>query len=119
MRHTTMMLLATLLFAAAACGDDPAAPAADEIWAKNSAFDPNDRTVHTGATVTWVNEDGLTHNITAGTVPTGAAGFTQNIAGNGGTFQLTPTIAGAYQYYCNIHGTPTTGMRGTLNVTVP
>lgn len=119
MRHIPIMMVAAALFAAAACGDDPASPADDEIWAKNSVFTPDDRTVHTGATVTWVNEDGITHNITSTNVPTGATGFAQNIPPNGGTFVLTPTLAGAYNYYCNIHGSPTAGMRGTLNVSVP
>jgi plastocyanin len=119
MRLTTFMTLATAVLVAAACGDDPAGPAANEIWAKNSQFQPDDRTINLGATVTWVNEDGLTHNITANTVPTGAAGFTQNITANGGTFVLTPAIAGTYTYFCNIHGTATTGMRASLNVVVP
>ncbi len=117
MRRITLMML-TGVFIAGACKGDAAAPAANEIWAKNSAFTPSPRTSNAGAAVTWVNQDGVTHNITSSDVPTGAAPFAQTI-GPGATFQLTPTIAGSYQYYCTIHGTPTTGMHGTLSVVVP
>ncbi len=116
MRRAALLLIA--LFAA--CGDDdPAAPPDDQVWASGSAFVPDNRTIHTSETVTWVNQDGVTHNITSSDVPTGAATFAMTLAPSGGTATLTPTIAGVYQYYCTIHGTPTTGMHGTLTVVVP
>jgi plastocyanin len=117
--RVTMQLMAAAIVLAAACSGDANGPSANEIWAKNLAFDPAERTIHTSATVTWVNQDGVVHNIATSEVPTGAAPFGGQLDANGGTLSQTPTIAGTYKYYCTIHGTPTTGMRGVLTVVVP
>jgi plastocyanin len=117
--RVTMKLTAAAIVLAAACSSDAAGPPDGEIWAKDLAFQPAERTIHTGATVTWVNQDGVEHNIAMSEIPTGATASGGPLAANGGTLTLTPTIAGAYKYYCTIHGTPTSGMRGVLTVVVP
>jgi len=78
-------------------------------------------TVPVNSTVTWTNDSGVAHNV----LWTDAAG--RNAAGAGdGTGDMTDfasgshtrvfTVAGTYKFYCNIHGTPTSGMTGTLIV---
>lgn len=59
---------------------------------------------------TW---GGNNHNVTS-TNSTWAPSPTQN---TGKTFTNTFTAAGSYFYYCSIHGTPTTGMKGAIIVT--
>lgn len=101
--------------AAMACKGDPAGPASNEIVIENSVFSPTTKTVGMGAVVTWTNQDAVQHNIISTTVPSGAASFNGSAAGSG-SFQATVNSAGTYQYYCSIHGTPTTGMRGSISV---
>ena len=113
--RAAMLLLLTAL---AACGSDPDPLPEDEVAVSGSAFIPTNRTVHTSQTVTFVNEDATAHNVTSTDVPAGAAPFALPLPANG-SVTVTPTIAGTYQYYCTIHGTPTTGMHGTLTVVVP
>jgi plastocyanin len=116
--RVTMKLAAAAIVMTAACSSDTVGPPANEIWAKDLTFQPAERTIHTSATVTWVNQDGVTHNIATSEVPTGATAFGGPLAVNG-TLSETPTIAGTYRYYCTIHGTPTSGMHGVLTVVVP
>lgn len=97
-------------------GSGSGTPGANEVWLQNIAFSPSSRTVTAGTTVTFTNKDGFAHTVTSSSVPAGAATFNSgNVAANG-TFQVTFSVAGTYQVYCMIHGTPTTGMRGTIVV---
>lgn len=78
-----------------------------------SAFSPTPDTVAVGATVTWTNNDGYGHTVTSS--PGSAETFNASVAG-GASFSHTFNTAGTYNYYCTIHGTPTSGMRGTIVV---
>lgn len=82
---------------------------------RSIAFVPNPDTVSVGAAVTWTNNDGFAHTVTSSPGSPGAAYDSGNIAG-GGAFQHAFTAAGTYPYYCTIHGTPTSGMRGVIVV---
>ena len=53
-------------------------------------FAPKTQAVKVGQTVTWVNEDGVDHNVTAKS----GATFKSNDFGQGGTFTFKPTKAG-------------------------
>ena len=79
-----------------------------------TAFSPLVDTVAAGSTVTWTNQDGFLHTVTYASGP-GATYDSGNIA-YGGAYTHTFATAGTYGYYCKIHGTPTTGMRGTIVV---
>src|SRR6185436_11764856 len=76
-------------------------------------FAPANVTIPVGTTVTWRWVSGF-HNV----VPTGSPAFT----GSGSpvsapsTFSQTFNSPGTYLYFCVVHGTPTTGMRGTIEV---
>jgi plastocyanin len=61
---------------------------------------------------TWA---GVNHNVTS-TNSAWVASPTQN---TGKTFTNTFTAAGTYFYFCTIHGTATTGMKGAIIVTAP
>jgi len=113
-------MLAVML-AGAACSSNPTGnnsntPGADEVFLQGSLFNPLTRTVTAGTTVKWTNKDGITHNITSSSVPAGASALASGSLGNSATYQATLTVPGTYQYYCTIHGTPTTGMHATIVV---
>jgi plastocyanin len=79
------------------------------IKMQNIAFSPKDVTVKVGQKVTWVNDDTVSHNVTANS----GASFKSSDFGKGGTFSFTPTKAGTIKYVCTIHP----GMTATLTVT--
>ncbi len=79
----------------------------------SSAFAPTPDTIAAGSTVTWTNNDGYGHTVTS--VPGSAEVFDASVAG-GANFAHTFSTPGTYTYYCKIHGTPTSGMRGTIVV---
>jgi len=72
------------------------------------AFAPDSRSVKVGDSVTWTNQDGATHTVTAddGAFDSG------NLAG-GKAFSFTFDEAGTYAYHCNIHKS----MTGRVTVT--
>jgi plastocyanin len=82
--------------------------AAVAIAMKNIQFSPTTATVKVGQKVTWTNDDGVAHNVTA----TSGASFRSSDFGQGGTFSFTPTRAGTIEYVCTLHP----GMNGTLVV---
>ena len=75
-------------------------------------FSPANYTVKVGQTVVWENGDGSTHTVTSASVPSGAQPFDSGNLAPGGTFSVTFTLAGTYQYYCTIHP----WMKGTIVV---
>ncbi|HEV8241883.1 MAG TPA: Calx-beta domain-containing protein [Thermoanaerobaculia bacterium] len=77
-----------------------------------TAFSPATITIAVGQPVCWTwNTGGTSHNIKAddGSFTTGQPASTT-------TFQRTFTTPGTYGYYCQVHGSPTGGMRGTVVV---
>jgi plastocyanin len=74
----------------------------------NIAFSPSTLTVSKGTTVTWQNNDGVTHTSTSDT----GLWDTGNIA-PGSIKDVTFSNAGTFKYHCTIHG-PT--MSGTVVV---
>jgi len=79
-----------------------------------SAFSPAIDTVAVGANVTWTNQDGMAHTVNS--APGAPSAFASGSVAGGGTYSHVFATAGTYQYYCMIHGTPTSGMRGTIVV---
>ncbi|MGH7567559.1 MAG: cupredoxin domain-containing protein [Gemmatimonadales bacterium] len=103
----------------AACGDDYGTngggcqPTSSQVCMGLSTFNPTTRNVTAGTTVEWVNGSGVGHTVTNN--PGSGETFNQAV-GAGGTFTHQFNTPGTYQYHCMIHGTPTTGMRGTIQV---
>lgn len=75
------------------------------------AFVPPGITVSSGTTVTWTNRDPTSHTVTSSSAPPGQA-FDSGFLAQGGSFSLTFTVPGTYQYFCQPHPF----MTGTVTV---
>lgn len=67
-------------------------------------FDPYELEIARGETVTWINEDAVTHTVTSGTgtQPTSAP-LASPFLPRGGTYQFTFEQPGDYEYLCLPH----------------
>jgi len=81
--------------------DEPA-PASAAVNISDFAFAPNALEVTAGTTVTWTNNDGAAHTVTADD-----GSFDSGSIGTGGSFSVTFDAPGTYAYHCNIHGNMT------------
>lgn len=77
-------------------------------------------TVAPNAAVTWTNDSGTIHNVIFAT-PAAALAAGGGSGGNipdhsSGSNQRQFAAAGSYPFHCSIHGTPTSGMRGSVTV---
>jgi plastocyanin len=83
------------------------------------AFSPQTLTVTAGTAVTWTNNDGAPHTVTATDGPsTGAqttGAFDSGNLGQGQTFSFTFEKAGTYYYDCTLHAAQAS-MHGTVVV---
>lgn len=115
MRLSHLISVAAVVVAAA-CGSStsPSGPGPSQVFMQGLAFSPTTRTVSVGTTVTWLNQDGVAHNVTYSSGP--GTSFASGSVAAAGTYTHAFTVAGTYQYYCTIHGTPTTGMHATIVV---
>ena len=82
------------------------------IHIHDNLFAPSALTVADGTTVRWINDGRNTHNVT----PDSGRAFGSANLGPGKTYVHTFKNAGAFAYYCTLHGTPTSGQRGQLAV---
>lgn len=109
--RTRILLSALLIVAAAACSDSTGPAEPNGVTIADNSFSPGAKSVAVNTTVTWTWSGGNQHNVTW-TAGSPAASTTQS----SGTYQRNFDTAGTFDYYCSIHGTPTTGMRGTVTV---
>jgi plastocyanin len=79
----------------------------DAVTIKGFAFDPTPLDVKVGDTVTWTNQDGATHTVTAAD-----GSFTSEDLDQGATFSHEFDAAGTVDYVCSIHP----GMKATVVV---
>jgi plastocyanin len=82
-------------------------PAANSVSIVNMSFSPASLTVVAGTTVTWTNNDNMTHTVTSD-----ATGFDSGNLTVGSKFSQMFSTAGTYAYHCTIHPT----MKGTIIV---
>lgn len=75
----------------------------------NFAFSPSSVSVRAGQTVTWVNQDSATHDVTS---TGGPAQFASGPLAQGQSFSQTFSAPGTYSYFCSIHPQ----MTGTVTV---
>ena len=114
-----LVLLSGFLLLAAACsgntdsptdpnpgGPSVTIPAGAELLGKQ-AYAPDDFTIDAGQSVTWTNDDAVTHTTTSDT----SAWNSGNVA-PGGHFTAMFPNAGTFPYHCQIHP----GMVGTITV---
>lgn len=102
--------LLILLLAGAAC-TDAITPDIVTVDVADDQFLPANVNIDVGQTVTWEWIGSNQHDVrwSAGT-PAGQDAQTT------GTYSRTFATTGTHGYYCTIHGTPTSGMRGTVTV---
>lgn len=111
-------LLSTSLLVSCGKGDDSGynsggngnsnpPPAANTVTMYNMAFSPGNLKVKTGTTITWSNDDNMSHTVTSdnGT-------FNSGTLKTGETFKYTFNTVGSFPYHCNFHS----GMKGTVVV---
>ena len=72
-----------------------------------TAFSPNPVTVAVGGTVTWTNNDSITHTSTSDSGVWNSGGI-----GAGQSFSQTFPTAGTFPYHCSLHP----NMVGTITV---
>jgi plastocyanin len=128
----TSALIAAVFAGCSAHAETPAtaptgatsAAAGPVIKLRSLMFNPSTTTVKVGTTVTWLNDEAITHTVTSGRFigvdkttglrssqnPDGT--FNAKLAGKGKTFSFTFTKPGIYTYYCDIHQ----GMNATITV---
>ena len=87
-----------------------------------NVFTPSSLTINAGDTVIFTNAGGF-HNAVINNLFRCANGCDGDGSGGNGnpssnlwSFQHTFSTAGTFNYYCEQHGTPTSGMHGTLTV---
>ena len=73
----------------------------------STAYNPNPIEVAVGGTVTWRNDDSITHTSTANNVA-----WNSGIIPPGGSFSAQFNSAGSFPYHCTIHP----NMVGVVNV---
>ena len=77
-------------------------------------------TVAVNASVTWTNDSGVIHNVTfdtpAAALAVGAGGSGNIPDHSSGSNQRRFGTANSYPFHCTIHGTASSGMRGTVIV---
>ncbi len=88
-------------------GGNPVAATAVDM--QNFAFTPAAIKVASGATVTWTNTDGTSHNVT---FDGGAVAASGTITAGTAKALVMPTAAGTYTYKCTFHS----GMNGSVVV---
>ena len=112
---SALVIVLAVAVLAAACGGGSsasttatsAAAGGTQVSIKGFAFNPASVTVKAGESVTWTNQDGTTHTVTADN-----GGFDSGNVADGATFSFTFAKAGTYPYHCSIHSS----MKGTVVV---
>lgn len=74
----------------------------NQIIISGLSFNPNSLTVAPGTTVTWINNESVTHTVTSDSTT-----FDSGNMVKGDEFSFTFTNAGVYPYHCKYHPTMT------------
>lgn len=120
MRSRWLWLVSLLLTGTAALGANHQVV----VGGANLVFTPRDLSIRAGDTVTFVNGGGF-HNVVSQSAGFRCAAGCDGNGGNGGngtpsganwSFTLTFNSAGTFDIYCEPHGSPGSGMAGTITV---
>ena len=83
-----------------------------QVAVNDDFFAPTDIAVSPGATVVWSWVGSDFHDVTWS-----SAQLPDSPLQSGGTHEVAmPSTTGEYAYYCTIHGSPSSGMRGSVLV---
>lgn len=119
-RHLPAMLLAafTLTTAQAANAKEYTIKMVTHEDKGAYAFEPNEITIQSGDTVTWVNAQDDMHNVMSESLPKGVKPFeSPMLEKKGQKWSHTFTQSGTYAFHCHPHAGA--GMRGTVIVDQP
>jgi len=110
---STLFLLGLGLAALSCSSNNSTGPSgATVVNVNDDSFSPGTQNVAVGATVEWDWKGSTGHNVTWVT----NSGTGNSATQSSGSYSRTFDAPGTYDYYCTIHGTPTSGMRGTIVV---
>lgn len=70
------------------------------VTISNFGFNPSTITIAKGTTVTWTNDDPMSHTVTADSAD---GGFSSKQLATGESFSYKFTKSGTFPYHCNIH----------------
>ena len=86
-----------------------------QVEVRNNTFVPNSVTINTGGSVLWVwPQEALQHNIAP--VPPGTKPSSPTVRNGPASYEEVFNQPGTYRYFCEVHGTATTGMTGQVVV---
>jgi plastocyanin len=110
-RTVTTFMLVGLGLAVSSCSDSTA-PNEATVQVEDNFFDPASASLAAGGTVSWQWGGSNQHNVTWVT----QSGTSNSPTQVTGSYTRNFSAAGTFDYYCTIHGTPTSGMRGSVVV---
>jgi plastocyanin len=87
-------------------------PGPANVTIKLFQYQPGRIQVKPGTTITWLNEDEISHTVTAVAEEGKGGGFDASLDGKGKSFSFTFSQPGVYSYYCDRHE----HMRGEIEV---
>ena len=79
------------------------APTPEPVGSNIINFALQNLTVQLGTTVTWKNQDTVSHTTTAGTSPSRSGEWDSSILQKGQSFSFTFTEVGTFPYFCTVH----------------
>jgi len=105
------LFVVIIIFSLAACGTDADGdlennndePAPNEVWMIGVTFEPGDREIEAGTTVTWINQSNLNHTVTSGPLGEHDGQFDSGNLTPGEQYEYTFSTPGVYPYYCRPH----------------
>lgn len=106
------LLIAALTLPAFACGEALGPNGEKLVKVIDNTFDPATKTIKVGDKVLWQWSGSNQHNVTW----VQSSGSGNSATQTTGIYTRDFSSAGSYSYYCSIHGTATSGMRGTVVV---
>lgn len=93
-----------------ATSTDSAPQSTNNVSINNFIFSPSSITVKKGTTVTWTNNDSVSHTVTE---MDGQTGLDSGTLEHGKSYSFTFNSLGTFKYHCSIHPS----MVGTVTVT--
>jgi plastocyanin len=85
--------------------DDPTGPTpgTNEVRMQGNAFNPATLTIAVGDTVTWTNDDNVSHTVSSGTPGNKGGPLNSGFLSKSGTFKHPFNSVGTFIYFCEVH----------------
>ena len=111
-RFLPALLLLSAAVAVLSCSEAAGPNGEKIVKVEDNDFDPTTQSIAPGEAVMWQWAGSNPHNVTW----VEQSGTGNSDTQSSGTYTRNFSTAGSYAYYCTIHGTATTGMRGSVVV---